>query len=44
MVTKSWLTLKLIRPYMSYEQVKFVHIRNSDCAYKFIYKAANTFD
>lgn len=27
-----------------YEQVKFVDVRNSDCTYKFLYKAADTFE
>lgn len=27
-----------------YEEVKFVDVRNSDCTYKFLYKAADTFD
>lgn len=27
-----------------YEEVKFVDVRNSDCTYKFLYKAADTFE
>lgn len=27
-----------------YDEVKFVDVRNSDCTYKLLYKAADTFD
>lgn len=27
-----------------YDEVKFVDVRNSDCTYKFLYKAADTFE